>query len=919
MAKNGQKIDSLYLSIGLDVDQLQLDFDTAGKTVSQTMSRLNSEIKQLKIKTSIDMSKLDGAGTAVDKVRVKEQALTRELQLQTQKMNILAAAYKSAQAQYGNDSGITRKAETSLLGQQAAVEKLKASLRGLAAEEAKIGAGSTGLARIREGAQSARAGLDKVSSGYTMLSGKMMAFMAFASTGAGLFSITDSAMQAGENLYKLKTRLHTSTEEAAKLGRVFAMSGVDINSAIPMFARLDKQFLSTGSKGNDLTMAMQHFGITLTDSAGNLLPINEQLDQLAKGYQNAAAAGDEEAYTSEVLGARGAALVPLLQDYATQMEIANHIKTTSLLNPDEAHKLYMQWQEMKGDSANLGSALSAALMPIAQDLMPEVTDGFKTMIEYIKDNKDDIKNGIESWGSALKSLVGDAVDAAKAVADVGNAIANSDIAKSAAKNVKEHDYDQGVLEANGAGNAINAATALGAGVGGFIGRVGGTKGALFGAGVGAELFRGIDVTAGRVFANATGSWGDMVQNYDAQKQAAEEAAKAKDEDSQATDKNAEADKNSFAAAKKNTEAQKEDAKAEEVRKQATAELTEEIYNLTHSDLDNSLHAMQKAIDEAREKGVDEGTLAEYSSAKSAKIYQQYAENVTQPMAQAFRTDLSNELAGIDEQAQRYVQQGASSGAAERWANARKSKITADWDRQVSEQIDSIWRSEYRNQLNRIENEKQAWIQKGLAEVRAAEWAEEQKKQIQQKSAQEMMTSQRKYLEIYRNAIAAGQGQQGAARALAEQMRKEKGIGDNDFTSPSEIAGFEDAMKNAQDHLVPVLSDSVYAGVKRAMVEVQRGTDSGYVLPGDMKQKLIPQEYQDYMPIHVIPVPQYVPTGDHAADMAPQGVSDDRPKKIDLNINVNGFEDVSGRVAEAGAELIAKSIPELGPSNINMYY
>ena len=31
MAKNGQKIDSLYLSIGLDVDQLQLDFDTAGR------------------------------------------------------------------------------------------------------------------------------------------------------------------------------------------------------------------------------------------------------------------------------------------------------------------------------------------------------------------------------------------------------------------------------------------------------------------------------------------------------------------------------------------------------------------------------------------------------------------------------------------------------------------------------------------------------------------------------------------------------------------------------------------------------------------------------------------------------------------------------------------------------------------------
>ena len=912
MAKNGQKIDSLYLSIGLDVNQLQLDFDTAGKTVSQTMARLNSEIKQLKIKTSIDTSKLEGVGTDVDKIRVKEQSLTREIELQTQKMNILAAAYKSAQMQYGNDSGVTRKAETSLLGQQAAVEKLKASLRGLAAEEAKIGAGSTGLARIREGAQSARAGIDKVSSGYTMLSGKMMALMAFASTGAGLFNITDSAMQAGERLYKLSARLHTSTAEAAQLSRVFQLSGTDINSVIPLFARLDKQFMSAGAEGNSLTMAMQQFGISLTDSAGNLLPITEQLDQLAAGYKKAAEGGNEEAFTADVLGARGAALVPLLQDYATNMQIASQIKTTGLLNPEEAHELYIQWQVMKGESSQLGMALGAALMPVAQDIMPEVTDGFKDMIEYIKNNKDDIKAGIETWGSALKDVADTATSVLKVVTDVAAAIRNTDTAK-ALRN------DEQTLEAARQNQQITRGHSLAQGMGGVIGGIGGFMlGGPLGAAAGAYVGQEISGDAFTEIGKATTpfkTWEGAKTRIDLQNQE-KESLKAFQEQQK---KNTDADKDNADTAKKNAEAQHIAAAKLKEREEATKALTEEIYSLTHSDLDNSLHAMQKAIDEAREKGVDEGTLAEYSAAKSAKIYQQFAESVTQPMAQAFRTDLANELAGIDEQAQRYVQQGASSGAAERWANARKSKITADWDRQVSEQIDSIWRSEYRNQLNRIENEKQAWIQKGLAEVRAAEWAEEQKKQIRQKSAQEMMTSQRKYLEIYRNAIAAGQGQQGAAMQIAQQMRKDKGIGDNDFTSPSEIAGFEDAMKNAQDHLVPVLSDSVYAGVKRAMVEVQRGTDSGYVLPGDMKQKLIPQEYQDYMPTHVIPVPQYVPTGDHAADMAPQGVSDDRPKKIDLNINVNGFEDVSGRVAEAGAELIAKSVPELGPSNINMHY
>ena len=59
MAK-GQKIDELYISLGLDIARLQLDFDTAGKTVSETVSRLNSQNYQLKLKTDIDLAKLEG-------------------------------------------------------------------------------------------------------------------------------------------------------------------------------------------------------------------------------------------------------------------------------------------------------------------------------------------------------------------------------------------------------------------------------------------------------------------------------------------------------------------------------------------------------------------------------------------------------------------------------------------------------------------------------------------------------------------------------------------------------------------------------------------------------------------------------------------------------------------------------------------
>ena len=80
MAKRGQKIDELYLDIGLNIAQLQLDFDTAGKTVSDSIARLNSKANNIHLKLDADLAKLDGVGTELDKIKVRHQAINRELE-----------------------------------------------------------------------------------------------------------------------------------------------------------------------------------------------------------------------------------------------------------------------------------------------------------------------------------------------------------------------------------------------------------------------------------------------------------------------------------------------------------------------------------------------------------------------------------------------------------------------------------------------------------------------------------------------------------------------------------------------------------------------------------------------------------------------------------------------------------------------
>ena len=58
MAKKGQEIEALYISLGLNIEDLKLGFDTAGKTVSQSLKKLNQENKKIQIKTDVDLAKL---------------------------------------------------------------------------------------------------------------------------------------------------------------------------------------------------------------------------------------------------------------------------------------------------------------------------------------------------------------------------------------------------------------------------------------------------------------------------------------------------------------------------------------------------------------------------------------------------------------------------------------------------------------------------------------------------------------------------------------------------------------------------------------------------------------------------------------------------------------------------------------------
>ena len=742
MAKRGQKIDELYLDIGLNIAQLQLDFDTAGKTVSDSIARLNSKANNIHLKLDADLAKLDGVGTELDKIKVRHQAINRELDIQRQKEQILAAVLQSAKKNDGADSASYRRAESNLLRQQRTVAQTEAEVRKLNTrlKESAVLSGTLG-GRITAGMTAAQVGVRNLTSGFNVLSTKMAAVMAVAATGAGLFNITKDAMLAGENVYKLTQRLHVSASEAETLNRVFQLADTDIKSIIPLIARLDKQVSVAGERGNDTTRALSRFGIALKDQQGNLLPLNEQLAQLAKGYKTASEAGMEEAYTAEVLGARGAALIPILEQYEDLMTISSRVKTTGLLDPEQAHETYLKWRAMEMEAGQLKLALGAALLPVAEELMPEINDGFESLVELIRDNKDEIKDAVLGWGEALKTV-------AELAGFVGEQI----------HKVNEHAEANSWLVKNHP--------------------------------VAAPLIP-IPFLGGTVL---DALYGDEYKQYQEQQKLAKEKAAAEEKARAEAEKNAKAQEQNAKAAQIRAAAEKDAAKTVSESAKATAQLTDSLYTLTHTDIQNSLHALDRESFEFFRKGADPHLIDEYRLAKEAKIYADFQRDVVDKANALYKTDLQNKLDSIDREADAFRQKGLDEVQTQAWLSESKARVMEQWERDVASNISAIWKTELENRLAEIEREKDAWVQKGLDEVEATRWAEKQKLDAKRNAALEVLRSQKEELQVFKQS-----GQVG----LMEYLRKKNKFTAEDLgLTPELLQQFQSGRKWAMENLLP---------------------------------------------------------------------------------------------------------------------
>jgi hypothetical protein len=552
------KVDELYLTLGLDMSQYDADFVTADKKTKDAIKKLQQDNKNIALRADIEIANAGVAKDSVKGIEIQMQHLGQIIENNKKILSAYQLQYQAAVQYKGADSKQAQDLETGILRQQKALADLQVRYKALGDMQ------PTGFwGKLTAGADSFG---NKISG----LQGKIFAFGAALAGGFGLVEMIKGVADAGDNLYKLQTRLHLTAEQAKPMSLLLNMSGVGAKELSRSLVQLDKAYQSNSDSGKRMQQTMDKYGMSLKDDAGNMLPYNEQLGVLAEMHEKAENSGQslEEVFVdqSQIF----AKLNPVLEDYKDKMEVISKLKGTGIaMSPGEAHDTKISLTLLEEQFKIFAGTTAKALAPLVSTVIKPLTDGLGMVATVM--NK---------W-KAIPSIIG-GIGVSLGALKLVSMFKNFTTLTVGIKYVKD------------LSGAIKGTIAVASAAPTVMGKIG-TAAKLLGL-----IFKSSFGWIGLLLGAAT-----TIYSLWSSKKAAEAAGdKDKDKDKPTDDDQ--------------QRQQEEDEKAKQ-RAQTERELQSEIYGLTHSTTEKELHDIDEKAKKYEDEKIDELTVMEWADTQKQKI------------------------------------------------------------------------------------------------------------------------------------------------------------------------------------------------------------------------------------------------------------------------------------------------------------
>lgn len=465
-----ENVGAVSLGFDLDSSSLESQIASAGEKGGSMLSGILS--KNLSGAYGNFASK--GLSASFKALKGDSAGLTEQIGNQKRAVQELQSAMEKSVSETGADSRETSELREKVEAAQSSLEKMSRSLKETNSETEKSPGKFSSFASSASGAGEKSSFLSGM---LGKVKNAALGLGATIGGGAGLFTLAQSAVDTGNAAYELSEKLHISSTEATQFSKMLKISDTDAQPFISTMMRLDKatesansssknsvasaaalkaaqegvaasqaklneemkkypstssQVLSakkslasaeaalekvqngSGKAVNATTSALQKYGVSLTDAHGKLLPMNDQLAALAAGYRRAEEAGNDEAFTAEILGSRGTALTNIFANYNDVLAETGKAKGIGI-DPNQAHRVFLETQSLKLQLSQLGMVLSNAVIPVASSIIPPLMTQFSGLADKIKNHQSQIQSVSNTVGNLGKTVLSVVVPPIKSI------------------------------------------------------------------------------------------------------------------------------------------------------------------------------------------------------------------------------------------------------------------------------------------------------------------------------------------------------------------------------------------------------------------------------------------------------------------------------------------------------------------------
>ena len=416
---------------------LQIRADSIKKAeadIQENISRINAKIEHVRVKTDIDVSKLGTVATEFDRAKAHVQGLNRELTLQNQKLAEMRKALSTSISANGLNNVKTITLSTEIQKQIQAIDQLKAKIDELNKIQppqtnnflsnylnikgdvvGKLNEITSAFSQLKGATSSADSAITSTLGVIGTIPhpvGRAVAALAslplvFKGVENSIISMTRAAAEAGDATYVMSRGMQMSLKDAGKFSTNAKVAGTEVNSLKMAIQQVQRQIV----KGGDDSRAaewLKRYGESARDANGNLKNLNDMTFALSRALHKAQEEGKGAEFVFSVFRNISADDITAIEDWIAVNEQASKIVKNGLANPALAHEVKGNLNALAVQEGQLKASFESALLPVANEIIPRITERMGKLTQVIADNKDVIldfgRDFAEVWGAVEDTI-----------------------------------------------------------------------------------------------------------------------------------------------------------------------------------------------------------------------------------------------------------------------------------------------------------------------------------------------------------------------------------------------------------------------------------------------------------------------------------------------------------------------------------